>query len=425
MLKRLWQRLLLVLVLILGLSAIAWQLWQLPAQQAKVDRRQLADGSSASLATPAGTAKAQVLLLLDPDQHLQDGELLALAQDSGAHILQLSLPGNDCDAQQHRLQAATDALQHAPTLVAGIGPGAAFAWRWLATQSNDEAQALSVGFSLQQPDCAAPLPERAAHGRWNVAWNNNPDDPSAGFARAQANAQTSISDYSTQLPELLKQRLLSLLQGQGEPIPVIEVAASQPGDTVTLFYSGDGGWRDLDRDVAAEMAKRGYPVVGIDALRYFWQHKSPQQGAADLGRLMRQYREKWGAKRFVLAGYSFGADALPAFYNRLTADEQQQVDAILLLALARSGSFQIEVQGWLGKTGQEAATGPELSRLPAHKVLCIYGQEEGPESGCTQPNAVGEALKLPGGHHYDENYPALADKLLQAIQQRQANGHND
>ena len=109
--------------------------------------------------------------------------MLALAQDSGARILQLSLPGNDCDAQQHRLQAATDALQHTPTLVAGIGPGAAFAWRWLATQSNDDAQALSVGFSLQQPDCAAPLPERAAHGRWNVAWNNNPDDASARFAR--------------------------------------------------------------------------------------------------------------------------------------------------------------------------------------------------------------------------------------------------
>ncbi|MDO9618453.1 MAG: AcvB/VirJ family lysyl-phosphatidylglycerol hydrolase [Pseudomonas sp.] len=425
MFTRPWQRLLLLFVLALGLSAIAWQLWHRPTQQAQVKQYKLTDGSSASLATPAITTKPQVLLLLDPAQQLQDGELLALAQDSGARILQLSLPGNDCDAQQHRLQAATEMLQHTPTLVAGIGPDAAFAWRWLATQNNDAAQALSVGFSLQQPDCAAPLPERAAHGHWNVAWNNNPDDPSAGFARAQDNAQTSISDYNTSLTQLLKQRLMNLLQGHGEPMPVVEVAASQPADTVTLFYSGDGGWRDLDRDVAAQMAKRGYPVVGIDALRYFWQHKSPQQGADDLGQLMRQYREKWGAKRFVLAGYSFGADALPAFYNRLTADEQQQVDAILLLALARSGSFQIEVQGWLGKSGQEAATGPELSRLPAHKVLCVYGQEEGPESGCTQPGAVGEALRLPGGHHYDENYPALADKLLRAIEQRQANDHKD
>ena len=167
------------------------------------------------------------------------------------------------------------------------------------------------------------------------------------------------------------------------------------------------------------MAKRDYPVVGIDALRYFWQHKSPEQGAADLSRLMKEYRGKWGAKRFVLAGYSFGADVLPALYNRLPKADQDQVDAILLLALARSGSFEIEVQGWLGKAGQETATGPELEKLPASKVLCVFGKEEVSESGCTQPGAVGENLELPGGHHYDENYPALAEKLLAAVAKRQ------
>ena len=35
----------------------------------------------------------------------------------------------------------------------------------------------------------------------------------------------------------------------------------------------------LDRDVAGEMAKIGYPVVGIDTLRYYWQHKTPEQSA--------------------------------------------------------------------------------------------------------------------------------------------------
>jgi type IV secretory pathway VirJ component len=55
---------------------------------------------------------------------------------------------------------------------------------------------------------------------------------------------------------------------------VVEVPAGQATDTVTLFLSGDGGWRDLDRDVAGEMAKLGYPVVGIDTLRYYWQHKT-------------------------------------------------------------------------------------------------------------------------------------------------------
>ena len=134
---------------------------------------------------------------------------------------------------------------------------------------------------------------------------------------------------------------------------------------------------------------------------------------------MQYYRQKWGTKRFVLTGYSFGADVLPAIYNQLPADEQKRVDAILLLAFARSGSFEIEVEGWLGKEGKEAPTGAEMAKLPGDKVLCVYGIEELDETGCTEPTAVGEKLQLPGGHHFDENYPALAKRLIDAIEKRQ------
>ncbi|MNF60291.1 Bacterial virulence protein (VirJ) [compost metagenome] len=417
MLKRNWRHLLLILILILVGAALL--LWSRPAPQAKLDRLKLPDASPATLASPAGSVQHRVLLLASGDQPLTDAELLALARNGNARLLQLELPDKDCAAQRQRLQQASEALGGSPTLVAGMGPAAASAWRWLAGQDDDDAQALSVGFSLDNPDCAAALPQKATHGHWLAAWNDNPDDRSAAFARNQPNAETLIGDYDTSLGQLLRQRLQVLLQGQGDRLPLVEVPAAGPADTVTLFYSGDGGWRDLDRAVAEEMAKRDHPVVGIDALRYFWQHKSPEQGATDLSRLMQDYREKWGAKRFVLAGYSFGADVLPAFYNRLSRTDQEQVDAILLLALARSGSFEIEVQGWLGKAGQEAATGPELARLPAAKVLCVYGKEEAAESGCTQEGAVGESLELPGGHHYDENYPALAEKLLAAAAKRQ------
>jgi type IV secretory pathway VirJ component len=417
MLKRNWRRLLLILVLIL--VGVVLLVWSRPAPQARLDHLQLPDGSAVTLASPAGSVQHRVLLLASGDQHLTDAELLALARNGNARLLQMELPGKDCAAQQQRLQQASDRLGGKPTLVAGIGPAATFAWRWLAGQDDDSAQALSVGFSLDNPDCATALPDRAPHGHWLAAWNDNPDDRSAAFARSQANAETLIGDYDTSLQQLLRQRLQGLLQGQGESLPLVEVPAVKPADTVTFFYSGDGGWRDLDRAVAEEMAKRDHPVVGIDALRYFWQHKSPEQGAADLSRLMQVYREKWGAKRFVLAGYSFGADVLPAFYNRLPQADQEQVDTILLLALARSGSFEIEVQGWLGKAGQDAATGPELARLPAAKVLCVFGKEEAAESGCTQEGAVGEKLELPGGHHYDENYQALAEKLLQTVDKHQ------
>ena len=235
----------------------------------------------------------------------------------------------------------------------------------------DDGSLQLAGFdiALAERDCDAPLPHQAAHGQWLLAWNDNPDDDTAVFVRKQSSAETSISDYDTPLSDVLAHQLRLQLQGNAEALPVLEVPAAQPSDIVTLFYSGDGGWRDLDKDSAEHMASMGYPVVGIDTLRYYWQHKSPEQSAADLSKLMQHYREKWGAKRFVLAGYSFGADILPAIYNRLPGKDQQQVKAMLLLALARTGSFEIEVEGWLGKAGEEAATGPEMARLPAAKVF--------------------------------------------------------
>ncbi|MNQ50027.1 Bacterial virulence protein (VirJ) [compost metagenome] len=130
----------------------------------------------------------------------------------------------------------------------------------------------------------------------------------------------------------------------------------------------------------------------------------------------------------------------------LASGDQHLTDA-KLLALARNGNARllqmelrgmdcaaqqqrlqqasIEVQGWLGKSGQAAATGPELARLPAAKVLCVFGKEKAAERGCTQDGAVGEKLELPDGHHYDENYLALAEKQLQTIDKRQGGQHKN
>ncbi|MDR2306157.1 MAG: hypothetical protein LBE53_03015 [Paucimonas sp.] len=422
MIRRYWLYVLIPLLLAALAGATAFWLWTRPAPEAHLEHLTLSDGSSLTRATPGVHAKARVAIGVPQEQALTDKQLLDLSQAGDAQLVQVILPATDCTKQQAALDQAMTQLSDKPTLVAGIGPGAAQAWRWLATQTDDKARAISVDFNLEQPGCQAALPKSAAHGHWNVAWNDNPDDASAAFVRDQANAETSIADYDIHLPQVLKAQLTQALVGQDGnalAIPVVEVPAGQTTDTVTLFLSGDGGWRDLDRDVAGEMAKLGFPVVGIDTLRYYWQHKTPEQSAADLSELMQHYRQKWGTKRFVLTGYSFGADVLPAIYNRLSAEDQKRIDAVILLAFARSGSFEIEVEGWLGKEGQEAPTGPEMARLPASKVVCVYGVEETDESGCTDKTAVGERMKLPGGHHFDENYPALAKRLIDEIETRQ------
>ncbi|WLH11643.1 virulence factor family protein [Pseudomonas hefeiensis] len=421
MMQRSWRYVVATLLVLAVILGGGYWYWNRPAPQPTLEQLTPVDGAPMTRIIPGTPPRAQVLVAVTEEQKLSDTQLLALSRSGSAQIVQVILP-KDCVLQGRALQAGLKQLQGSATLVSGIGPGAVLAWRWLAEQKDDKAQAVSVDLALEKPGCTHLLPKSAAHGHWLVAWNDNPDDTSAGFVRDQPNAETSISNYDINLPQVLNNELHKILVGAdqgGLSIPVVEVPASQARDTVTLFLSGDGGWRDLDRDVAEEMAKIGYPVVGIDTLRYYWQHKSPEQSALDLTELMQHYRQVWGTKRFILTGYSFGADVLPAIYNRLPASEQQGVDAIILLAFARTGSFEIEVEGWLGNAGTEAATGPEMAKLPADKVVCIYGVEEAAESGCTDKTAVGEAIQLPGGHHFDENYPALAKRLVDEINKRQ------
>ncbi|WP_339546410.1 virulence factor family protein [Pseudomonas sp. RA_35y_Pfl2_P32] len=423
MIQRSWRYVLATLVALAVILGGGYWYWSRPAPQPTVELLTPAIGAPMTRVIPGTQARAQVVVAVNEEQKLSDTQLITLSRGGATEIVQVILP-KDCMLQGRALQSALKQLNGPATLVSGIGPGAVLAWRWLAEQKDDKSQAVSVDLALEKPGCTHLLPKSAAHGHWLVAWNNNPDDTSAGFVRDQANAQTSISDYDINLPQVLNNELRKLLIGAdkgngGLNIPVVEVPAGLAKDTVTLFLSGDGGWRDLDRDVAGEMAKIGYPVVGIDTLRYYWQHKSPEQSAIDLAELMQHYRQKWGTQRFILTGYSFGADVLPAIYNRLAESEQQRVDAIILLAFARTGSFEIEVEGWLGNAGKEAATGPEMTKLPAAKVVCIYGEEEADESGCTDKTAVGQAMKLPGGHHFDENYPALAQRLVDIIEKHQ------
>ena len=419
-----YRRRFLLLALVLVALLAAWLLYARPFAQASTRRVTLADGGEATLVEPIGDVKSRVLLIMPHDTRLSDAELLKLSRHGDARIVQFELSEKrDCALAAKRVEAGLERLGEAPDLVAGIGVGGEIAYRWLASQTSPEAKALAVQLDVEHAQCDAPLPDAFEHGQFSVRWNDNPDDVTARMVRNLDKTDTTIVDYTSTAPQMLISGIHVALAGAAPQMPVVEVRLDAPkqSDTVTLFYSGDGGWRDLDRAVADQMTLDGYPVVGVDVLRYFWEHKTPEQSAADLSHLMQTYREKWGAKRFVLAGYSFGADILPAVYNRLPEADRNQVDALLLLALARTGNFEIQVAGWLGKVGQEAEIGPEMAKLPASKVLCVYGTDEAEDSGCTQSSAVGEKLALPGGHHFDEDYPKLARLLVEAIQKRSAN----
>ena len=202
-------------------------------------------------------------------------------------------------------------------------------------------------------------------------------------------------------------------------LPVVALPAPMArASAFAIIYSGDGGWRDLDRSLADLLTQRGMSVVGMDVLRYYWKEKSPAVAARDLARLIRYYQGRFGQSKVVLIGFSFGADVMPFLVSRLPAGLRGDVSLISLLSPERRTAFEVEPTGWFGKPSTDGAEiAPELRKLTGVKVQCIYGTDEAKDSLCTTAAAAQMAvIAKPGGHHFDQDYAALADQILAAVQ---------
>jgi type IV secretory pathway VirJ component len=83
------------------------------------------------------------------------------------------------------------------------------------------------------------------------------------------------------------------------------------------------------------------------------------------------------------------------------------------------------MSGWLSQVGVGAdpyAKGPlvlpELLRIDLARVQCVYGDEEA-DSLCRAPElAEAEIIRTGGGHHFDGDYAALAQRILDGLRRR-------
>jgi type IV secretory pathway VirJ component len=243
------------------------------------------------------------------------------------------------------------------------------------------------------------------------------------FANSIAGQTPTAITGATPLYRIYKQALAQIdAQSRSSAmadLPLALVPAAQPRceQGFAVLYSGDGGWRDLDRSLADILASKGMSVVGVDTLRYYWNEKVPDVGARDLARIISHYGQQWHCNKVVLIGFSFGADVLPFLASRLPANLRSQVALMTLLSPERTTAFEIKMNGWLGgKPAAGAPIGPELRKLGGIKVQCVYGQDEAQDSLCTDSSA-GPLTALPksGGHHFDQNYDELANDILAAV----------
>jgi type IV secretory pathway VirJ component len=139
--------------------------------------------------------------------------------------------------------------------------------------------------------------------------------------------------------------------------------------------------------------------------------------------MIRHYRTQWPDTRVVLAGYSFGADVLPALYNLLPAEDKATVLQLSLLALSGKANFEISLDEFLTNEGDKAqATLPELKRIQTGLIQCFNGRED-EESLCPTLQKMGvETITTDGGHHFDGDYEHLATIIAEGARRRQQQG---
>ncbi|GLQ47424.1 hypothetical protein GCM10007862_24750 [Dyella lipolytica] len=203
-------------------------------------------------------------------------------------------------------------------------------------------------------------------------------------------------------------------------------------DVLAIFYSGDGGWRDLDKELGSRLVKRGVPVLGVSCLDYYWRNRSPDESAQDLDALISKYTAQWHKQKVWLIGFSFGADVLPTIVDKLSPANRARITQMVLLSPSQDVNFEVELEGyivvrenWLKthikQVMQSINPVPHYPALPPIEALqnkppmvCYYGKDDSDDTVCNNPQLPKwvKVYEMPGDHHFDYNYDGLATRMI-------------
>jgi len=389
-------------------------------------------GWSAPYDRAARSLAARATVVVGVDLHAYLGGLAA--SDDGCHYLL-----SEIEELSKQVQRSYGFEGYASPILIGVGAGGTLAYAALAqSPAATVAGAISIhptaALATRVPLCPGARATAHRGGGFRYAahrplpgWWRLVDAPEGALAHvATATGATVIdrpagSDVATDIAEAAAAVIApQTATARTLQLPLVELPTPTHKHVMAVIYSGDGGWRDLDKQVAEVLVTEGVPVIGVDCLRYFWKRRDPDEIARDLSDILRTYRERWQTPRVVLVGYSFGADILPFAFNRLSSEEQARVVQISMLGPSATASFQFHVTDWLGVSSDtdEVATLPELHRIDPRLLQCVFGEDE-EDSACPGLQADGvETLETKGGHHFDGNYRRLAGLILAGVDRR-------
>jgi type IV secretory pathway VirJ component len=181
-----------------------------------------------------------------------------------------------------------------------------------------------------------------------------------------------------------------------------------------IFVSGDGGWMELDQEIASRLHDKGVAVIGWSTLRYFWKAQPPARFRQDLDRIVATLPE---SMPIYAGGYSFGAEVVPVTLASAPSPDPLlgRIRGLVLVGPGRYATYEVSPLDWIFTSSlpTEHPVRAALEKMNQMPILCLESAGSA-ESGCPQKPRPGlQRVQLPGSHHFGGDYATLAEKIAQ------------
>ena len=109
--------------------------------------------------------------------------------------------------------------------------------------------------------------------------------------------QTQVLALLQWLDPRLSDQVLARQTDSGLPVITVDAASGTDSVYAAILLTGDGGWAELDKSIAAGLAGHGIPTLALDSLSYFWTPRTPESAGPDFEALVRIALSRWQGRK--------------------------------------------------------------------------------------------------------------------------------
>ena len=200
---------------------------------------------------------------------------------------------------------------------------------------------------------------------------------------------------------------------KGMPVVITNARSQIKNAPVALIVSGDGGWYSFEQSIADNFAKQGISTIGLDSKKYFWNRRSPEETSRDMEEILNYYGKEWGKEKFILIGYSLGAEIVPFIVNKFPEEMKSKIVSAVLLSPATTTDFEIHISNMLGIGNHQNTYNvtDEIIKMQSVPTLIIFGEGEKSKIPGLLTGTRIKIKFIPGDHHYKFNLPLIIETM--------------